>query len=61
MPRVGVDDFAGLGRIERVLAFAGPHVEERVAGSGEAEGEIAVDGVEIVAAEAKADSIETKL
>ena len=54
MPRVGVDDFAGLGRIERVLALASPHVEERVARSGEAEGEIAVDGVEIVAAEAKA-------
>jgi hypothetical protein len=54
MPRVGVDDFAGLGRIERVLALASPHVEKRVAGSGEAEGEIAVDGVEIVATEAKA-------
>ena len=49
--RIGVDHFADLGRIVGVLARLGAHVDERVVGPREAEGEIAFGRIEIVAAE----------
>ena len=53
MARVGVDDLADLGRIIGVFAGLGAHVDERVVGAREAESEIALGRVEIVAAKAE--------